>query len=125
MFDKVQNLTFFNLVFAIFDLETNFLVHFTLRFSLSSIEKDQNLTYNRDLWPQMTSGDLVTTFLESSRQERRFDLKFTLFHSSWKFDLLLRFFTVGDLASSFWKVDVNSVILIWNLPASINFEIWP
>ena len=125
MFDKVQNLTFFNLVFAIFDLETNFLVHFTLRFSLSSIETDQNLTYNRDLWPQMTSGDLVTTFLESSRQERRFDLKFTLFQSSWKFDLLLRFFTVGDLASSFWKVDVNSVILIWNLPASINFEIWP
>ena len=55
--------------------------------------------------------------LRNARQERHFDVKFTLFHSSSKFNLLLRSFTFCDLASSFWKVDGKSVILINNLPA--------
>ena len=108
MFDKVQNLTIFDLFFAIFDPKTNFLVHFTLRYNFSCIEQDWNLTYIRDLWPEMTSGDLVTTFLRKLTSRASFLWKIYLILSRLLFEKL-------TARASFWYTIY---------PLSINFEIW-
>ena len=87
-------------------------------------------------WPLLTSWPL---FLKSWRQERHFNIHFIHFRWLLKYDLFSEFLTSGDLCwpcdPFFWKADVKSVILIYNLPTfndfwnlTLNdpkFEIWP
>ena len=74
-------------------------------------------------WPLFTSWPV---FLKSWRQERHFDIHFTYFKWSLKFDQFSEFLTFGDLCSPrdpfFWKADVKNVILIYILP-TLN-EVW-
>ena len=73
-------------------------------------------------WPFMTSSH---HFSESRRQERHFDIQFIHFQWLLKFDLFSEFLTSGDLCWPrflfFWKAEVKSVILIYNLPIFNDF----
>ena len=88
---------------------------FILRYILSTIEKDWNLNYIKNLWPHMTSVDLATTFF--GKLTSRASFWYIINFISWK----LKVFEIFDiwwprmtLPPLFWKADVKSVILTYN-----------
>ena len=117
-FDKVQNFTFFNqfstsrLTFDTLHFKIHFVYFFLVSYFILEMHAGLlldkikiwfgRLKFIRNFWPQMTFGDLLTTFYRKLTPRASFWSKIYL---SSKFDLLLRFFTFDDLAPFFfWKV---------------------